>query len=198
MGRVIKKLCMAETWLQANKRAMAVPIIAAFALEAVAFAGIVFVFLNSEPGSAAADSPLFWVLIAVAVAASLIGAAFLIISRIPRISYDAGRVKFFVRFGPPVEVPVEQVEAFLIGRGPIFFTDDRRETKETTTLLVRIAERAHEYHNVQTAPLLAAWCGNQATIRGTWTEPLGIELVNRLNQRLHDVKQAQAATGTAP
>lgn len=180
---------MAETWLQANRRAFVLPIGAAFVVEAVAIVGAVALGRNPE----SFGSVGFWLCIVLAGIAGLIGMALVVIVRIPRIAYDAGLVKFFVRFGPPVEVPLEHVEAFLIGRGPIFFNDDRTETKETTTIICRIAERAHDYHNVQTAPLLAAWCGNNATIRGTWTEPLGIELVNRLNQRLYDVKQARAA-----
>lgn len=183
---------MAETWLQANRRAFLLPIAAA-AILAPLCAGVAIWLGRSEAG---AGSVLFWLCTVAAVLLTSIAVGLWAIARIPRISYADGRVKFYVRFGPPVEVPLEHVEAFLIGRGPIFFTDDRRETKETTTLLVRIAERGTDYHNVTTAPLLAAWCGNQATIRGTWTEPLGLELVNRLNQRLYDVKQDRAgATG---
>jgi len=188
---------MTETWLQANRRAFLLPIGAAIVIEAAALILFGLLFLGSEPLGKPTESLWFWVLLSIAFAAFVIGSLLFFIARVPRILYADGRVKFFVRFGPPVEVPVEYVEAFLLGRGPIFFTDDRPETKETTTLLVRIAERAHDYHNVTTAPLLAAWCGNQATIRGTWTEPLGIELVNRLNQRLHDVKLAQAAANAA-
>lgn len=181
---------MTETWLQANRRIFAPPIGAALAIALGAAAGAFAVGIRSG---------WFWLLVLAAVGAALIAVALFAIVRIPRIAYDAasGRMKFYVRFGPPVEVPLEHVEAFLIGKGPIFFTDDRTETKETTTILVRIAERAPDYHNVTTAPLLAAWCGNQATIRGTWTEPLGVELVNRLNQRLYDEKQARAAAVAA-
>jgi hypothetical protein len=188
---------MTETWLQANRRAFLLPIGAAIAIEAVALILFGLRFLGSEPLVKPTESLWFWVLLSIAFAAFVIGSLLFFIARVPRILYADGRVKFFVRFGPPVEVPVEHVEAFLLGRGPIFFSDDRRETKETTTLLVRIAERAHDYHNVTTAPLLAAWCGNQATIRGTWTEPLGLELVNRLNQRLYDVKQVRAAANAS-
>lgn len=183
---------MSETWLQANRRVFLLPIAAgALLLVGGVIGAIVF------RGSGESLRPLmFWICLLAATFGGVAALALTAIVRIPRIAYADGLVKFFVRFGPPVEVPVENVEAFLIGRGPIFFTDDRRETKETTTLLVRIAERAHDYHNVTTAPLLAAWCGNQATIRGTWTEPLGLELVNRLNQRLHDVKLARTAAAT--
>lgn len=184
---------MTETWLQANRRAFLLPIAVAGIL-APHCAGVAIALSRSPTWS---GSVTFWLLTLAAVLLTLIAVALWSIARIPRITYADGRVKFFVRFGPPVEVPVDNVEAFLLGRGPIFFTDDRRETKETTTLLVRIAERAHDYHNVTTAPLLAAWCGNQATIRGTWTEPLGLELVNRLNQRLYDVKQARAAANAS-
>jgi len=184
---------MAETWLQANRRVFALPS-GATALLAL---GCALAAWFQRP-AAEGGSTTFYLLVVAAVVLGLTAAALAVIGRIPRIAYDDGRVRFFVRFGPPVEVPLEHVEAFLIGRGPIFFTDDRQVTTETTTLLVRIAERAVDYHNVATAPLLAAWCGNQATIRGTWTEPLGLELVNRLNQRLYDVKQARKSAKVSP
>ncbi|MCE9605595.1 MAG: hypothetical protein K8U03_11940 [Planctomycetia bacterium] len=179
---------MAETWLQANRRAFALPIAAAAVVAVACVIGAVSLGRRSETGT----STGFYVLLAAFSVALVGGVVLLLIARLPRISYHDGRVRFYVRFGPPVEVPLEHVEAFLLGRGPIFFTDDRTETKETTTLVVRIAEKAEEFSHVETAPLLAAWCGNFATLRGTWTEPLGVDLVNRLNQRLYDLKQAQA------
>ena len=72
------------------------------------------------------------------------------------------------------------------------------DSTETTTLVVRISERAEEFNHVETTPTLAAWCGHYCTLRGTWTEPLGIELVNRLNQRLYDVQQARKKRPPAP
>lgn len=110
----------------------------------------------------------------------------------PRLTFGNKQLRIDVGLQGLVSVPIELVEAFLLGKGPAFLNgcDDKRT--ETSTLIVRIAERAPEFEKVATNVRIAAWCGYYVTLRGTWTEPLSVELVNRLNQRLHDVQQAMA------
>jgi hypothetical protein len=126
----------------------------------------------------------------VAVAGFVIAAILLLLSRRPRLSFDGVNVRFYVRAGARVDVPVELVEAFLLGKGPTYLPGHANDTTETSTLVVRISERAEEFNHVETTPTLAAWCGHYCTLRGTWTEPLSVDLVNRLNQRLYDAQQA--------
>jgi len=128
----------------------------------------------------------------VAVVGLAIAAVLVLLSRRPRLAYDGTNVRFYVRAGSRVDVPVELVEAFLLGRGPTYLPGHANDSTETTTLVIRISERAEEFNHVETTPMLAAWCGHYCTLRGTWTEPLGIEVVNRLNQRLYDVQQARS------
>jgi len=136
----------------------------------------------------------------VALTGIVAAAILVVLSRRPRVAFDGTNVRFYVRAGSRVDVPVEMVEGFLLGRGPTYLPGRSNDTTETTTLVVRISERAEEFNHVETTPTLAAWCGHYCTLRGTWTEPLGIELVNRLNQRLYDVQQArkQRAVAGAP
>jgi hypothetical protein len=167
---------MAEIWLQANRRIVLLPTIL-FAVVAAACTPIYLSTRSEYVGAAAilaADAALVWWLI----------------FRRPRISFDGRNVRLNVRNGRAVRVPVELVEAFMLGKGPAFLDGRDDYRTETSTLVVRIAERAEEFRKVETNVRVAAWCGHYCTLRGTWTEPLSVDLVNRLNQRLYDVQQA--------
>ena len=59
-------------------------------------------------------------------------------------------------------------------------------------------DAAHEWRRSETKPSLGHWCDGYITIRGTWCEPLSIELVNRLNTRLFEVTRQTAGRETAP
>ncbi|HEX4131608.1 MAG TPA: hypothetical protein VHZ24_16335 [Pirellulales bacterium] len=86
-------------------------------------------------------------------------------------------------------VPIEVVEGFLLGQGPSYLPGKEASRSETRTLVVRLAERATEWEHVAMPPRLGSWCGHYITIRGTWCEPLSVDLVNRLNMKLHEAKQ---------
>jgi hypothetical protein len=86
-------------------------------------------------------------------------------------------------------VPIELVECFLLGQGPTWLPGKKYAKTETVTLVVRLAERAVEWSHRSTHPMLGTWCDGYITIRGTWCEPLSLDLVNRLNQRLAEVQQ---------
>jgi len=175
---------MNEVWLRANSKPF-VPLSAALVVAACASAAAGFAWFEAAGfGRAAAATT--------AVAAILAALLLAYLSRKPRLVFDGRRVLFYVRFGAPVAVPVELVEAFLLGRGPTFLPGRDHDPAEVATLVVRIAERAEEFNKVDTAPMLAGWCGHYVTLRGTWTEPLGLDVVNRLNQRLYDVQHSAA------
>jgi hypothetical protein len=172
---------MNEVWVRTNPRIY---------YAAAATAAIVCLLPGVAARLAGIGATMTWPWIC--AAAGLIVAAILaVLSRRPRVAFDGTNVRFYVRAGARVDVPVELVEAFLLGRGPTYLPGHSNDTTETTTLVVRISERAEEFNHVETTPTLAAWCGHYCTLRGTWTEPLGIELVNRLNRRLYDSQQAR-------
>lgn len=178
---------MTEVWLRANQKPFK-PVLSALLIGAAA---AVCGWLAIGVTSGTAGATACWV---TALFCTLAATALWYVSRKPRIAFDGRSVLFFVRFGPPVAVPIELVEAFLIGRGPTFLPGRDHDPTETATIVVRIAERAEEFNKVETAAMLAGWCGHYVTLRGTWTEPLGLDVVNRLNQRLYDVQQAATAT----
>ena len=62
---------------------------------------------------------------------------------------------------------------------------------------MRVVESATEWHNVNVHPLLGCWRGGNATIHGSWCEPLNMDVVNRLNQRLRQAKLAASSSPAA-
>jgi hypothetical protein len=64
---------------------------------------------------------------------------------LPRIGYRPGLVLFYLRGGRPVEVPVEVVEAFLVGQGPTLRPGERHRREQTKTVVVRLAEKAVDW-----------------------------------------------------
>jgi len=58
------------------------------------------------------------------------------------------------------------------------------------TVVMRLAESAHQWQYVDVNPKLGSWCDGYVTLRGTWCEPLSLEVVIRLNRRLADAHRA--------
>jgi hypothetical protein len=114
----------------------------------------------------------------------------------PLLAVSRTHLFIYVRSDAPVRVPLDAVEGFLLGQGPVFHRGNRRTTREVRTVVIRLAERNSEWAQLDVRPELASWCGHYVTIRGMWCEPLSIDLVNSLNQRLAEshrrLRHAQA------
>jgi hypothetical protein len=175
---------MKHVWLRTNRRvmlALAVPLALLAAAAAVAIA-----------------DPWQWgwiargVGIAVAVPAVLGLAALLLLARQPRVAFADGRVLFYVRLGRATAIPLDVVECFLLGQGPALLPGEQYAQTATTTVVVRLCERAEEWSRGEFHPLLAAWCDGYITLRGTWCEPLTVDVVSRMNRLLHEASQQAA------
>jgi hypothetical protein len=175
-----------EVWLRNNVRALAfgtvLPTI-------VALLGVGFL-----AGWPVREPPL-WLRIVGGVlfafgAASVAGLVALM--RQPRLAYADRHLLVWLRSGPPLRVPIEVVECFWLGQALGMLPGRRHANTETASVVVRIADSAAEWRHQEVKPRLGTWCEGYITIRGTWCEPLSIQLVNRLNQRLAEV------TRTAP
>jgi hypothetical protein len=118
--------------------------------------------------------------------------------RRPRISYDNGHVHFYLRSGLPIDVPVEVVEAFFLGQGVAKLPVGLSRQDETVNLVVRLSQRSTQWARQEVKPALGNWCEGYVTIRGTWCEPLGSELIRRLNRRLKEVKTEADGKVTTP
>ncbi|HWB08537.1 MAG TPA: hypothetical protein VG826_04910 [Pirellulales bacterium] len=130
----------------------------------------------------------------VVAAVSAAGLLFLLWqSRQARLACDGRRLLVNLGTARPVAVGLEFVEGFLLGQGPSFLPG--KEQAEVANLVVRLAERADEWERVEVNRQLGSWCGHYITIRGTWCEPLSVDLANRLNARLAEVKSSLTSEG---
>jgi hypothetical protein len=174
---------MNEIWLQSNRRTV-VAIALAIGLVGLLFAVLSFGMMQSGSVVAARVSGFMAAIVIVAAAAAgYLGTR-------PRLAFDGRKLRIHIGTAQPALIPIELIEGFLLGKGPSYLSGKDDYKTETSTLIVRIAERAPEWEKVPTNVRVAAWCGHYVTLRGTWTEPLSVDVVNRLNQRLYEVQQA--------
>lgn len=178
-----------EVWLHNNRRALALGAVGPLLIALVGLAIALTAGGDSWLGRAAPY------LGGVLIAFGLVAAALLFIemSR-PRVAYGEGQLHLRLRNGPPILVPIEIVECFLLGQGPSMLKG-HHDPRETSTIVVKLDERAEDWAQVDVKPALGSWCGGYVTIRGTWCEPLTVDLARRLNARLSEVQRAAKEVG---
>jgi hypothetical protein len=180
---------VAETWLQPNRRALCLGCIPALA---IAIAGA-WLALGREESSSRA-----WLWVGVILMCLGGGLSWMLIRELrrPRIAFQDGAVLFYLRSGPPIAVPVEIVEAFFLGQGPATLPAGLAKNEQTVNLVARLSQKSTQWSRQEVKPVLANWCNGYVTIRGAWCEPLGNELIRRLNRRLKEVQIAKNTTSS--
>jgi hypothetical protein len=170
-----------ETWLRPNRRALwygSVPPTLFFLLGAWVTFG--------------AEQPMatwrLWIGAALMLAGGTLVGAMLVQMRRPRIAYGDGMVLFYLRTATPIAIPVELVEAFFLGQGPLALPGAPSEGA-TVNLVARLSRRAPEWSEREVKPAFGRWSEGYVTIRGTWCEPLNGELIRQLNRRLREVTE---------
>ena len=174
---------MTEIWLHPNRRALWSTLATFAAVGALAL----FVVWKFEAIAVQLIAGLLALL-----ALLMVGAAAVELRR-PRIAYRDGKVLFNLRGSAPAAVPAEVVEAFFLGQGPAHLPTIHSEVPECVNLVARLSEKAPEWSRVEVKPALGQWCEGYVTIRGTWCEPLTVEVIRRLNRRLRELREAAAA-----
>lgn len=107
--------------------------------------------------------------------------------RMPRLAYRNGDLLVYLRSWQPDRVPIEAVECFFRGQGSSDIPVQSAIDPQTSTIVVRLAEAAVDYHHVEVKPAMGQWCGGYIVLRGTWCEPITAELMQKLNRRLVEV-----------
>jgi hypothetical protein len=176
---------MAEIWLRTNRRALAFGAVPPLVVAAIGG-------WMMQHFAATENAGLRWTGVALIALGGAFAVAILLQLRTPRIAYRAGEVLFHLRSGPPLAVPVELVEAFFLGQGPLM-VKGTSQGSEAVNLVARISQRDPSYAKREVKPALGNWCESYVTIRGLWCEPLNGEVVRRLNRRLREVSEARAA-----
>ncbi len=179
-----------EVWLRTNSRALLFGMI-----PPALFAGMGLLLLVGLPGR----EPPVWLRVSggILLAISSLTIAGLVWQlRKPRLAYCDGQLLLWLRSGGPIRIPVEFVECFLLGQAPSLLPGGDQNRAETSALVLRVADRAVDWHRQDVKPQLGKWCEGYITIRGTWCEPLSLPLVNHLNMRLAEV--SRDASRSAP
>ncbi|WP_254510920.1 hypothetical protein [Anatilimnocola floriformis] len=184
---------MPEVWLRTNRRALllglALPVVIALVGSGLLIAAWL---LHWHWG--------VWAL----AGAMILGALYLTgnilwMAAQPRLAYEADSLLVYIEPKEPIRVPLDIVECFFLGQGGASELPkiDGMEP-ETSNVIVRIAERAKDWHHRDVKPAIAHWCEGYITLQGAWCEPINGEALKELNHRLaaaHREQRARQAAG---
>lgn len=115
----------------------------------------------------------------------------------PRLSCDGTYLLAYVGGWQPARVPLEIVEVFFLGQGPSKLPQPVGRPLVNSTVVVRLAEAAKEWHKRDTNTRVAHWCEGYITLRGVWCEPLNTDTIRRLNSTLVETKRGLKSTGAS-
>ena len=113
---------------------------------------------------------------------------------LPRVACDGENLLLYVLGTKPVSVPLHVVECFFLGQGPSGLPAKQLEEAETSNVIVRLAERAVEWHQHETRATFANWCDGYVTIKGAWCEQITEDKLRELNSKLAQAKRDLKAT----
>ena len=119
--------------------------------------------------------------------------ALLAAMRRPRVAFADDFVHLDLRYGQPIRVPLDVVECFFLGQGPSFVGKGAVGKAEASNVVVRLAERATDWHKREVKSVLGNWCDGYITIRGAWCGPINGPVVEEMNKKLAAVKRARKA-----
>jgi hypothetical protein len=170
---------MSETWLRPNRRALWFGCIPPLVIGAVG----AWIAIQQTGAPWWQWIGIAWIVLAILAIVAVLHQ----LSR-PRIAYHDGQILFNLQAGPPLAVPVEFVEAFFLGQGPAHLPAGIAKQEKSVNLVARLSQRETQWAQREVKPALGNWSEGYVTIRGTWCEPLGPELIRKLNRRLKEVK----------
>jgi hypothetical protein len=182
---------MPEVWLRTNRRALLLGLI----LPGLTALGGVFLF------AAAWLQGWHWSVLVIAgtiiAGAAYLAASLLWLASQPRLAYEQDSLLVYLDQREPVKVPLEFVECFFLGQGASNLPKLDGVEPETSNVIVRLAERAKDWHHRDVKPSVAHWCEGYITLRGAWCEPISGEGLKQLNRRLAEAHRAQRASALA-
>jgi hypothetical protein len=115
-------------------------------------------------------------------------------TRRPRLAYEPGWLLVYLYGWTPERVPIDVVESFFRGNSSTMLTSADSDSVKTTTIVARLAEARTDWHSRPTRAQIGDWQDGYIVFRGTWCEPITIELLRDLNKRLGAAqRQARAA-----
>ena len=171
-----------EIWIRGNRRAFTAVLIPVLLLFIAAVAcltplvGELHLFLRVTAGILAGFS--------LVVISSLVYWIFR-----PLLAYKDGNLLIYLNPPHVIKVPIELVEVFFAGQSEIFMPSPKTPKpdevpSESRNIVVRLAERATDYHERKVKPIFGQWEDGYIVIRGTWIEPINKETFRFLNRSL--------------
>jgi len=173
-----------EIWLRGNQRLLGVGLLTAALV--LVICGLILYFFRDA---------ITVTIISICTAGAIVMAALMFwVGRLPRIAYDSDRREVILYLpGPtPYRVPLDIVECFFLGSGITQIPGQPSRDVQTKNIVVRLAERAEDWHRRDLTLSIGKWCEGYITIRGLYCEPLDIEAVKRLNTLIHQAQQGAA------
>jgi hypothetical protein len=178
---------MAEVWLRTNHRALLWGMLPP---AAIALAGGL---LAAGYGQIGVWGRVVGACLTLVAAFSLATLAWQL--RQPRLAYADGHLAVFLRRGEPIRVPLDVIECFLLGQAASQLPARGKQLK-TATVLIRLCPQAADWVCGDVDLRLGQWRDSHFIIRGTWCEPLSVEVVRRLNAQLGQAQRAARAGAT--
>lgn len=183
---------MQTTWLKTNRRALLLSLI--FPLIGIAF-GLGLLLSVSESGGWSLIARIAgWMSIALS---ALVSGVIVWQLRLPRLAYENGFLVVYLGTVDPSRIPIDLVEVFFRGQASSNLPVSDEDISTCSTVVVRIAESAEQWHHRDVKPSLGLWCDGYIIIRGTWCEPLTVDVYRRLNSNLVEAHRAQRELETA-
>jgi len=167
-----------EVWLRPNRRVLAL-VIASLTILLIGV-GVVIASMQHIAVTVIGGGLIALVLLLMAIALRAM--------RRPRLAYEDGFLLVQLGSRQPHRVPITLVECFFLGQGPSLLPPAKlageKDSPESSTIVVRLAESADAWKHIEVRPSLGLWCDGYITIRGTWCEPINADRMAALNQRL--------------
>ena len=173
---------MMETWLKPNRRVLAMSLMPPLGLIGVGL----WMVVATDPLRVGSG----YLLLCFSVFL-----LFFVVSRMckRRLAYAGGQLLVGLGQRKPIPVPIELVECFFLGSSPTRLSGRWGLQSRAISVVVRLAERASDYHQREVLPRLGNWSDGYITIGGSWCEPVSVALVQRLNKRLSEVQRVRNA-----
>ncbi|MFO0913000.1 MAG: hypothetical protein U0795_08580 [Pirellulales bacterium] len=176
---------MKETWLRPNQRILGLQL----ALSGLGCLATLVVAIWIGQGDRSTVVKLLSWLPFLAMAWLVVGLVRALTT--PRLQLVDDKLGVHFAAGQSYRIPIDVVECFFLGQGPTGSLPAAIRGAEASSVVVRLSERAEDWHRRPVSPQWGHWCDGYVTLRGTWCEPISLARVNELNHRLATVKREQ-------
>jgi len=116
----------------------------------------------------------------------------------PLLAYQDGHLLVYLNPPHVIKVPIDSVEVFFAGQSDSFMpnplSNQNEELSESRNIVIRLAERATDYHQRKVKPIFGSWEDGYIVVRGTWTEPINKDTFRFLNKSLVTAHRQQKET----